>query len=124
MTKNWKRLKTRMIRAYGKGESLRKLAVLVGEWDGTGESSTSTTICKWLSRWGVERRGGTARQRLNVKDLVGERYGRLTVMAQVLGKYPTHWLCSCSCGRRVTLTGGALPRRKSCGCGRNQRSAA
>lgn len=60
-----------------------------------------------------------------VKDLTGQRFGRLTVIERA-GKYippkgdQTHslWLCVCDCGNVATVTGGKLRNgyTKSCGC--------
>lgn len=53
-------------------------------------------------------------------DLIGRKFGRLTVLKfhSVNENYATFWLCRCSCGtekpiRRSNLTNGSA---KSCGC--------
>ena len=68
------------------------------------------------------KRGG------NRVDMVGQRYGRLTVIRAVAS--PTQkdwhgawWECRCDCGRRVTAPRRHLIRgdRRSCGCKRHGR---
>lgn len=55
-----------------------------------------------------------------VKDLTGQRFGRLTVMtragADAQGK--ATWRCQCECGNDVVITGTQLTRNnsRSCGC--------
>jgi len=56
----------------------------------------------------------------NFKDLVGKRFGRLTVVERV-GSSPegqTIWSCRCDCGKFATAKGGNLSHghTKSCGC--------
>ena len=62
----------------------------------------------------------------NVKDLTGERFGRLTV----IGLHPTetrktYWECQCDCGNTGVVLGNALScgKSKSCGCLRREKSA-
>jgi hypothetical protein len=59
------------------------------------------------------------RRRKLVHDLIGERFGLLTVLRHegYRGGHAT-WLCRCDCGgERVTTTGLLrLGRRRSCGC--------
>jgi 5-methylcytosine-specific restriction endonuclease McrA len=56
------------------------------------------------------------------KDLIGKRFGKLVVIAQIFGKAKTksRFLCLCDCGKQKELGGSYLPygRAKSCGCGR------
>ena len=58
-------------------------------------------------------------------DLIGSRFGRLTVIARAdsyipPGKKQTHrrWLCTCECGRTTIVRGSMLKNghTKSCGC--------
>jgi len=52
-------------------------------------------------------------------DLIGEKYGRLTVVAfDRLQKHKTYWKCVCDCGLTVIATGNNLRsgNTKSCGC--------
>lgn len=57
------------------------------------------------------------------KDLVGKRFGRLTVIEAVDLEEPIHdsrigWRCKCDCGNEVITTRGSLTYGdiKSCGC--------
>jgi hypothetical protein len=56
-----------------------------------------------------------------VRDLIGERFGRLVVIKRAArrGRH-VMWRCLCSCGNRVTVYGGNLRRdgghTTSCGC--------
>lgn len=54
------------------------------------------------------------------KDMMGETFGRLTVV-KCMGVNRRHsyvWLCSCSCGNTTIVDGNCLRRgnTKSCGC--------
>lgn len=60
-----------------------------------------------------------------VKDLVGQRFGKLTVIKQAgytkVNKWGSRyalWLCKCDCGNDCTMDTGTLTRRgnHSCGC--------
>ena len=56
-----------------------------------------------------------------MKDLTGERFGRLVVVNKVEGigrKKDTHWECICDCGGTKVTTTSALVkgRTQSCGC--------
>ena len=54
------------------------------------------------------------------KDITGQKFNRLTVIAPAFsdksGKW--HWLCSCDCGNKTIVNGTALRagKIKSCGC--------
>lgn len=54
-------------------------------------------------------------------QLIGQKFGRLTVEAQ--GARPYHWLCRCDCGASKEVKGGNLTsgRTGSCGCFRTER---
>lgn len=64
-------------------------------------------------------------QMSTVKDLTGQRFGRLVVIERA-GSYiapkrnQSHslWLCSCDCGNTATIRGGQLKNghTRSCGC--------
>lgn len=52
-------------------------------------------------------------------NLVGDKYGRLTVVEfDRLQKHKTYWKCVCECGMTVVATGNNLRsgNTKSCGC--------
>ena len=53
-----------------------------------------------------------------VKDLTGQRFGRLTVIELVKINNRSHWLCKCDCGKETLAQGGYLisGHKKSCGC--------
>lgn len=56
-----------------------------------------------------------------LKDIVGEVFGRLTVLERVYSKSYTKvakWLCQCSCGTLIITRGSALRKglTVSCGC--------
>ena len=61
-----------------------------------------------------------------MKDLTGQRFGRLTVLSlgEKKGKYTgAFWRCQCDCGNIVTVPGNSLRREetRSCGCLRADR---
>lgn len=54
-----------------------------------------------------------------VKDLSGQKFGRLTVLRRVdNGSRLAEWLCLCDCGKTVVKKGTLISRGyvKSCGC--------
>lgn len=56
-------------------------------------------------------------------NLVGEKYGRLSVVAlDRLQNHKTYWKCVCDCGLTVVVTGNNLSsgNTKSCGCLRRE----
>ena len=110
---NWDSEKATIIRRYEEGESLRMIAVSYGV--------SHSTINTYLAKWNIPRRSGASRQRLNVNDLVGRRFGHLEVIAQDVDKYPTHWLCKCDCGNTVSIPRKSIRNYKSCGCGRKKK---
>ncbi len=65
---------------------------------------------------------GCARGRHRIKDLSGQRFGRLTALRRLDKKIGTSyaWLCQCDCGRQTEASANALlkGRARSCGCGR------
>jgi len=67
---------------------------------------------------------------MRIIDLVGQQFGRLTVL-RCSGKNRHNqamWECSCSCGGSTTVCAGDLKRKSentsSCGCLKNDRTAA
>ncbi len=53
-------------------------------------------------------------------DLVGQRFGKLTVQQRVQNKGKnSNWLCVCDCGNTTEVVGHSLSRgyTKTCGCG-------
>lgn len=67
-------------------------------------------------------KGGVSR----IKDLTGERFGKLVVIAQC-EKYKDKilWKCLCDCGNETTATTNDLKsgHKKSCGCLKNRSNA-
>lgn len=106
---DWNKHKKRIVDLYERGYSLRDIAKMY--------HVSHATINKWLSRWGILRRNGKARQRANVKDIVNTRKGSLTILALDTSKYPTHWICRCDCGRMINIRADVLKRRKHPTCG-------
>lgn len=55
-----------------------------------------------------------------VKDLTGQRFGRLVVLERAgsSAKQEARWLCLCDCGRKTLVTGSNLRsgHTNSCGC--------
>ncbi len=55
-----------------------------------------------------------------MKDLTGQRFGKLTALRPTGRKIGTNtaWLCQCDCGEQVEINGASLSagRSKSCGC--------
>lgn len=71
---------------------------------------------------------------MTIKNLIGQRFGRLTVIElhhreQVFNKrgikkgYKNYWLCKCECGNEKVIVGESLiaNKTKSCGCFRNEK---
>jgi hypothetical protein len=61
-------------------------------------------------------------------DLIGHRFGRLTVAALKLkatSRTPTIYICDCDCGARIDVRAGNLKNghSKSCGCRRVETNA-
>jgi len=57
---------------------------------------------------------------MKLKDLTGQKFGRLFVMKRISDKGIKHinWLCRCDCGVVKSINGDALKKgsTKSCGC--------
>lgn len=56
-------------------------------------------------------------------NYVGERYGRLIVIAPTESKHNrSRWICQCDCGKQCVATGASLRsgKKKSCGCLRRE----
>src|SRR6266508_728705 len=62
----------------------------------------------------------------NLVDLVGRKFGRLTVTGRAGNDGHGHamWACLCECGTTITVARGALRTREtqSCGCLKRQRT--
>ena len=63
-------------------------------------------------------------QSKRLKDLTGQRFGRLTVIKRVKSKNKnTMWLCKCQCGNEIIIPSRRLlnGETKSCGCLKKER---
>lgn len=68
---------------------------------------------------------GCSRKGHNMKDLSGQRFGKLTVLHRLDEKIGSSyaWLCQCDCGNTLKVSTNALlstPGTRSCGCGRRE----
>lgn len=93
------------------GKSCREIGEMLGV--------THSTVSTWLTKYGIPKRTGTRKGKLNKQpssktNLAGQTFGDLTVIKYVRGG----WSCRCSCGqtkiygtRRLTHDGVV-----SCGC--------
>lgn len=65
-----------------------------------------------------------------VKDITGERFGRLVVLkrapdhVQASGRHRVRWLCQCDCGNQTVANGDTLKAggQVSCGCYNRERA--
>jgi hypothetical protein len=57
-----------------------------------------------------------------IKELTGQRFGRLTVKCCAEGDGKPHWLCQCDCGNECVVVGENLRsgNTRSCGCLRRE----
>lgn len=71
---------------------------------------------------GIIQSCGCARHAHQIKDLTGQRFGRLTALRRLDEKTGTGyaWLCRCDCGNETKVSANALLSggTKSCGCGK------
>ena len=53
-----------------------------------------------------------------IKDITGQRFGRLTIVSKVphIPCERIKWNCLCDCGNTKIVSSANLPRTKSCGC--------
>jgi hypothetical protein len=115
---------------YGRLEVLRRLEsnkYRVSQWEmkcdcGKITISTSQVLtkgekrsCGCLYRETIRRSGAK-----NLRDLSGQRYGRLVVISRSPNQrpYKTQWICQCDCGITKSIVGGNLRsgHSRSCGC--------
>lgn len=66
---------------------------------------------------GNTRSCGCLKGESNIKDLRGQKFGKLTVIS-FLSRKPVKWRCLCDCGKQVTVSRSNLVGngQKSCGC--------
>jgi len=64
---------------------------------------------------------------MKLKNLTGQKFGRLFVMKRIseIGKKNIHWMCRCDCGVVKSVNGESIKRglSKSCGCLRKDMGA-
>ena len=55
---------------------------------------------------------------LNIRNIVGEKFGKLTVIERVEKAGRTNYICNCDCGNKTIVRSDHLTnnRTKSCGC--------
>ena len=58
-----------------------------------------------------------------IKNLVGQKFGRLTVIELLPDIRPVRYLCKCECGKYATVSGGNLQSGEviSCGCASHEK---
>lgn len=80
------------------------------------ECSTIKSICKSSLINGNSKSCGCMKGRR--LDLIGRRFGFLTVVSLVPGKGKSRWLCRCDCGNKKIIVASSLTCgfTKSCGC--------
>lgn len=52
-----------------------------------------------------------------VKDITGQRFGRLTAIERLPGKTPIKWRCRCDCGKEISARGVSLRFGTTAPCG-------
>lgn len=98
------------------------------------EQRTSSGSVKWICQCecgnlvevagDVLRRGltvscGCFQKQKVVKDEIGHKYGKLTVLQRAANRgHRAYWICQCECGNIVEISGTNLRQgQQSCGCG-------
>lgn len=105
---DWNANRDEIVALYRQGYSTRSIGWCFGV--------SHTTVCKYLDRWREPRRGGDAKRGLLVKNLVGQRRGRLQIVGRDGESYPPKWIVVCDCGRTRSLLLSELTTYRSCGC--------
>lgn len=54
----------------------------------------------------------------NIKDLTGQKFGKLTALKRLTEHHPIKWLCQCDCGNQTIVNSHDLVSKNtsSCGC--------
>lgn len=79
------------------------------------------TVVRYLKRYGIPLRGEKA-----LRNIVGQKFGRLTVIkrfGEPSGRREkVKWVCRCECGNELSVIGDSLKRGNtlSCGCYREE----
>lgn len=81
------------------------------------------TLQKRIQQWGVERAFTTPLKTETYIDIVGQKFGRLTVLSLYSTKGGARFLCKCDCGGTTIPRGYNLRKgnTKSCGCWNRER---
>ena len=60
-----------------------------------------------------------------MKDLTGQRFGRLVAIrpTESYSRGGVMWLCQCDCGKRLEVLSAFLSSTKSCGCLRDEKTS-
>ena len=82
-----------------------------------------STVSNWFKKYGLKSKliGGAR----NVKNLIGEKFGRLLVMdLYQIGSHGKEYICKCDCGNTTIQRGSSLTSRAvvSCGCNKNEKA--
>ena len=92
------------------------------------EKTTSATMLlqgKTKSCGCLRKKVARERAKSQIKDLIGQRFGRLTVLKRDASKsgHGAHWVCKCDCGNIKIYRGNQLRKGLviSCGCWREER---
>lgn len=91
------------------------------QWRCKCDCGNSLVVESYKLRKGILDNCGCEKQHCNYKDLIGQRFGSLTVVEYVGGKDRksyNSWLCKCDCGETMVVTASRLKYGtiKSCGC--------
>lgn len=84
-------------------------------------------FCRERAAW--ERESKKIRERKNMVDLTGQKFGILTAVEIAEkpegGRPRTYWSCKCDCGNTVVFASDRLTqgRNKSCGCLNKRRAS-
>ena len=87
------------------------------KWYCLCDCGNSIVICAGGLRNGNTKSCGCLQHQ--VKDLTGQKFGKLTAISQVgIKNHKTQWLCACDCGNKKTVLAESLKNgnTKSCGC--------
>lgn len=81
------------------------------------------TLQKRIRKWGVEKAFTTPLKEETYIDIVGQKFGRLTVLSLYSTKGGARFLCKCDCGNTTISRGYDLRKgnSKSCGCWNRER---
>lgn len=88
----------------------------------------NTVVVRGYQLTGGQKTHCGCQTKSNIIDIIGKRFGRLTVIESAgLDKYNNVlWKCQCDCGNQIVVNGASLRngRTNSCGCLKLERNAA